>query len=76
MAPVLSRRKSRQTGIEIDKRGANEAGTTAKPSQGTALSFAAGTDNYAHGQFGTITPRGAHRIVYPRASKQAACARS
>jgi uncharacterized protein (TIGR03118 family) len=43
-------------GIEFDNRGNNEAGTTANPSTGPALFFAAGTDNYAHGLFGTLTP--------------------
>jgi uncharacterized protein (TIGR03118 family) len=43
-------------GIETDNRGNNEAGTTAHPSTGPALFFAAGIDNYAHGLFGTLTP--------------------
>jgi uncharacterized protein (TIGR03118 family) len=43
-------------GIEFDNRGNNEAGTTANPSTGPALFFAAGPDNYAHGLFGTLTP--------------------
>jgi uncharacterized protein (TIGR03118 family) len=42
--------------IEFDNRGSNEAGTTASPSTGPALFFAAGIDNYAHGLFGTLTP--------------------
>ena len=46
-------------GIEIDNRGNNEAGTTAHPSTGPALFFAAGIDNYAHGLFGTLTPAAA-----------------
>ena len=43
-------------GIEFDNRGTNEAGTTANPSTGPALFFAAGIDGYAHGLFGTLTP--------------------
>jgi uncharacterized protein (TIGR03118 family) len=43
-------------GIEFDNRGSNEAGTTANPSTGPALFFAAGIDGYAHGLFGTLTP--------------------
>lgn len=43
-------------GIEFDNRGNNEAGTTANPSTGPALFFAAGIDGYAHGLFGTLTP--------------------
>lgn len=43
-------------GIEFDNRGNNEAGTTANPSTGPALFFAAGINNYAHGLFGTLTP--------------------
>ncbi len=43
-------------GLEFDNRGGNEAGTTAHPSTGPALFFAAGIDNYAHGLFGTLTP--------------------
>jgi uncharacterized protein (TIGR03118 family) len=43
-------------GIEFDNRGANEAGTTASPSTGPALFFAAGINNYADGLFGTLTP--------------------
>ena len=43
-------------GLEFDNRGSNEAGTTASPSTGPALFFAAGVDNYAHGLFGTLTP--------------------
>jgi uncharacterized protein (TIGR03118 family) len=43
-------------GLEFDNRGPNEAGTTANPSTGPALFFAAGIDNYAHGLFGTLTP--------------------
>jgi uncharacterized protein (TIGR03118 family) len=42
--------------LEIDNRGSNEAGTTANPSTGPALFFAAGIDGYAHGLFGTLTP--------------------
>ncbi len=42
--------------LEFDNRGGNEAGTTATPSTGPALFFAAGIDNYAHGLFGTLTP--------------------
>ena len=43
-------------GLEFDNRGNNEAGTTANPSTGPALFFAAGIDGYAHGLFGTLTP--------------------
>ena len=43
-------------GLEFDNRGGNEAGSTAHPSTGPALFFAAGIDNYAHGLFGTLTP--------------------
>lgn len=43
-------------GLEFDNRGGNEAGTTAHPSTGPALFFAAGIDGYAHGLFGTLTP--------------------
>jgi uncharacterized protein (TIGR03118 family) len=43
-------------GIEIDNRGSNEAGTTASPSTGPALFFAAGINGYADGLFGTLTP--------------------
>jgi uncharacterized protein (TIGR03118 family) len=43
-------------GLEFDNRGNNEAGTTAHPSTGPALFFAAGIDSYAHGLFGTLTP--------------------
>jgi uncharacterized protein (TIGR03118 family) len=46
-------------GLEIDNRGSNEAGTTAHPSTGPALFFAAGIDSYAHGLFGTLTPAAA-----------------
>ena len=46
-------------GLEFDNRGTNEAGTTATPSTGPALFFAAGIDNYAHGLFGTLTPAAA-----------------
>jgi len=42
--------------IEFDNRGSNESGTTANPSTGPALFFAAGIDGYAHGLFGTLTP--------------------
>jgi uncharacterized protein (TIGR03118 family) len=42
--------------IEFDNRGNNEAGTTANPSTGPALFFAAGINGYAHGLFGTLTP--------------------
>jgi len=42
--------------IEFDNRGRNEAGTTATPSTGPALFFAAGINNYADGLFGTLTP--------------------
>ena len=42
--------------LEFDNRGNNEAGTTASPSTGPALFFAAGIDGYAHGLFGTLTP--------------------
>lgn len=42
--------------IEFDNRGSNEAGTTANPSTGPALFFAAGINGYAHGLFGTLTP--------------------
>jgi uncharacterized protein (TIGR03118 family) len=43
-------------GLEFDNRGGNEAGTTASPSTGPALFFAAGINHYAHGLFGTLTP--------------------
>ncbi len=43
-------------GIEFDNRGNNEAGTTASPSTGPALFFAAGINRYADGLFGTLTP--------------------
>jgi uncharacterized protein (TIGR03118 family) len=43
-------------GLEFDNRGTNEAGTTAIPSTGPALFFAAGINNYADGLFGTLTP--------------------
>jgi len=43
-------------GLEFDNRGTNEVGTTATPSTGPALFFAAGIDNYANGLFGTLTP--------------------
>ena len=43
-------------GIEFDNRGTNEAGTTASPSTGPALFFAAGINGYADGLFGTLTP--------------------
>jgi uncharacterized protein (TIGR03118 family) len=43
-------------GIEFDNRGTNEAGTSASPSTGPALFFAAGIDGYADGLFGTLTP--------------------
>jgi uncharacterized protein (TIGR03118 family) len=43
-------------GLEFDNRGNNEAGTTANPSTGPALFFAAGIDGYADGLFGTLTP--------------------
>jgi uncharacterized protein (TIGR03118 family) len=43
-------------GIEFDNRGNNEAGTTASPSSGPALFFAAGINGYADGLFGTLTP--------------------
>ena len=43
-------------GLEFDNRGTNEAGTTANPSTGPALFFAAGINNYADGLFGTLTP--------------------
>ena len=46
-------------GLEFDNRGSNEAGTTATPSTGPALFFAAGIDGYAHGLFGTLTPTAA-----------------
>jgi uncharacterized protein (TIGR03118 family) len=42
--------------ILFDNRGNNEAGTTATPSTGPALFFAAGINNYADGLFGTLTP--------------------
>jgi uncharacterized protein (TIGR03118 family) len=42
--------------IQTDNRGGNQAGTAAHPSAGTALFFAAGINNYAHGLFGTLTP--------------------
>jgi uncharacterized protein (TIGR03118 family) len=45
--------------LEFDNRGSNEAGTTANPSTGPALFFAAGIDGYAHGLFGTLTPSAA-----------------
>lgn len=43
-------------GLEFDNRGNNESGTTAHPSTGPALFFAAGINNYAHGLFGTLKP--------------------
>jgi uncharacterized protein (TIGR03118 family) len=43
-------------GLEFDNRGSNEAGTTASPSTGPALFFAAGINGYADGLFGTLTP--------------------
>jgi uncharacterized protein (TIGR03118 family) len=43
-------------GLEFDNRGSNEAGSTASPSAGPALFFAAGIDGYANGLFGTLTP--------------------
>jgi uncharacterized protein (TIGR03118 family) len=43
-------------GLEFDNRGNNEAGTTATPSTGPALFFAAGINHYADGLFGTLTP--------------------
>jgi uncharacterized protein (TIGR03118 family) len=46
-------------GLEFDNRGNNEAGTTASPSTGPALFFAAGINAYAHGLFGTLTPAAA-----------------
>ena len=42
--------------LEFDNRGSNEAGTTANPSTGPSLFFAAGINNYADGLFGTLTP--------------------
>jgi uncharacterized protein (TIGR03118 family) len=42
--------------LEFDNRGTNEAGTTASPSTGPALFFAAGINDYADGLFGTLTP--------------------
>jgi uncharacterized protein (TIGR03118 family) len=42
--------------LEFDNRGDNEAGTTASPSTGPSLFFAAGINNYADGLFGTLTP--------------------
>jgi uncharacterized protein (TIGR03118 family) len=42
--------------IEFDNRGDNEAGTSANPSTGPALFFAAGINDYADGLFGTLTP--------------------
>jgi uncharacterized protein (TIGR03118 family) len=46
-------------GLEFDNRGSNEAGSTASPSSGPALFFAAGINGYADGLFGTLTPVGA-----------------
>jgi len=43
-------------GLELDNRGSNEAGSTASPSAGPALFFAAGINGYADGLFGTLTP--------------------
>jgi uncharacterized protein (TIGR03118 family) len=43
-------------GLEFDNRGSNEAGSTASPSTGPALFFAAGINGYADGLFGTLTP--------------------
>jgi uncharacterized protein (TIGR03118 family) len=43
-------------GLEFDNRGNNESGTTATPSTGPALFFAAGINGYADGLFGTLTP--------------------
>jgi hypothetical protein len=45
--------------IEFDNRGKNQAGSTATPSTGPALFFAAGINHYADGLFGTITPAAA-----------------
>ncbi len=42
--------------LEFDNRGDNEAGTSASPSTGPALFFAAGINDYADGLFGTLTP--------------------
>jgi uncharacterized protein (TIGR03118 family) len=42
--------------LEFDNRGNNESGTTTTPSTGPALFFAAGTNNYVDGLFGTLTP--------------------
>jgi uncharacterized protein (TIGR03118 family) len=42
--------------LEFDNRGNNEAGTTATPSTGPSLFFAAGINNYVDGLFGTLTP--------------------
>jgi hypothetical protein len=46
-------------GIEFDNRGDNEAGTTAVPSTGPTLFFAAGINDYADGLFGTLAPTAA-----------------
>ena len=43
-------------GLEFDNRGNNEAGTSAAPSTGPTLFFAAGINHYADGLFGTLTP--------------------
>lgn len=43
-------------GLEFDNRGGNESGTTATPSTGPALFFAAGINNYADGLFGIFRP--------------------
>jgi uncharacterized protein (TIGR03118 family) len=45
--------------LEFDNRGNNEAGTTATPSTGPSLFFAAGINDYADGLFGTLTPTAA-----------------
>jgi hypothetical protein len=42
--------------LEFDNRGNNEAGTSAAPSTGPSLFFAAGINNYVDGLFGTLTP--------------------
>jgi len=42
--------------LEFDNRGKNQAGTQTTPSNGPALFFAAGINNYADGLFGTLTP--------------------
>jgi hypothetical protein len=50
-------------GPEFDNRGSNEASSTASPSSGPALFFAARINGYAGGLFGTLTPVRAERAA-------------